>query len=236
MYVVLLGEGRYKDYFNFVLFIFLELFMENRKFFEFFFENGKRECQEFREGIENLKNYLIFWSFLVFGLIFIIFNFMDVMNFFVVVFVILMLENVMLSLGCWVDLLMFRGKFFFNFIDGYYYINGFKLGRFIFFIFFYNFFERKSLFYKVLILKRYGFMVVGDFKVNNVIFVQDKFVYIFVRIFCFLLVRIRLNWLLIIYQKKGYLSFFIGFELFYDLNMGIVIDIDFLYLDFMQWG
>lgn len=44
MYVVLLGEGRYKDYFNFVLFIFLELFMENRKFFEFFFENGKREC------------------------------------------------------------------------------------------------------------------------------------------------------------------------------------------------
>ncbi|WP_367884829.1 hypothetical protein [Thermococcus sp. JCM 11816] len=43
------GEGRYKDYFNSVSFIPSELSTENRKSFESSFENGKRECQEFRK-------------------------------------------------------------------------------------------------------------------------------------------------------------------------------------------
>ncbi|BAD84354.1 hypothetical protein TK0165 [Thermococcus kodakarensis KOD1] len=225
-YAVLPGEGRYKDYFNSVSFIPSELSTENRKSFESSFENGKRECQEFREGIENSKNYSILRSFLVFGPIFITFNLTDVTNSSAVVLVTLTLENATPSPGCWVDSLTFRGKLFLNLTDGYYYINGSKLGRPTFFILPYNLPERKSLLYKASILKRYGFTVVGDLKVNNVTFAQDKLVHTFVRTFRPPLVRIRSNWLPIIYQKKGYLSSFIGFESLYDLNTGIAIDID----------
>ncbi|KUH33279.1 hypothetical protein APY94_06395 [Thermococcus celericrescens] len=188
-------------------------------------KNGGEECRGLREKLENYSNSI--WDIVQYnGSVFITFNLTDVTNSSAVVLVTLTLENATPSPGCWVDSLTFRGKLFLNITDGYYYLNGSKLGRPSFFILPYSLPERRSLLYKASILRRYGFTIVGDLKVNNITFTQDKLVHTFVRTFYPPLVKIRSNWLPILYQKKGYLSSSIGFESLYDLNTGIAINID----------
>ncbi len=158
-----------------------------------------------QEGIENSKNYSILRSFLVFGPIFITFNLTDVTNSSAVVLVTLTLENATPSPGCWVDSLTFRGKTFPQPHRRILLHQRLQTGQT-------HILhppplqppprkEEPTL--QSINTEEIWFYGGGDLKVNNVTFAQDKLVHTFVRTFRPPLVRIRSNWLPIIYQKKA---------------------------------
>ncbi|NJE61543.1 hypothetical protein [Thermococcus sp. 21S7] len=224
-YAVLPGKEKYEGYPNMLFYTPSKLSDETLNAFIDVLENGPNSCQKLKAKIENSGSEYPLYGLSVFGPIFVTFNLTNVTNSSAVVVVTLTLTNFTPTLHCTVSSLTLRGRLFLNVTDGYYYLNGTKIGRPSFFILPYHLPERKDLLYKASILRRHGFTLVGDLEVSNVTFTQGKLVHTFVKTFHPPLIGVKSNRQPILYQKKGYLSSSIGMDSLYDIDTGVAVSI-----------
>lgn len=125
-----------------------------------------------------------------------------------------------------------------NLTDGYYYLNGTRIGRPSFFVLPHYLPDRRDLIFKSSLLKSHGFST-DDLIVGNVSFRSKKLVHTFVKTFQPPVIEVRSNQPPIAYSREGggYLSGSLMYEGLYDIDTGIVLGIrDIPYPEFYALG
>ncbi|WP_167912484.1 hypothetical protein [Thermococcus sp. 21S7] len=236
-YAIFPGKERYKDM-PILMPTYIPALLPARDWEVFMnaLENGSKDCIEFKKEIESPRYRSIWDCFHVYGPVFVTFNITNVTNSTAVILVTLKMMNVSPTVYCTLKSLTFQGKILLNLTDGYYYLNGTKIGRPSFFILPYSLPEKGSLLYRASLLRKYDFQLVEDLTVKNVTFKEGKLVHTFVRTFHPPLIAAKSSRKPILYQKAGYLSSSLRIDSLYDLDTGVAVDMSFPYPELYSIG
>ncbi|WP_099209958.1 hypothetical protein [Thermococcus henrietii] len=235
-YAILPGRGRYKGYPNIIFYLPGKFSQENLNALITALENSSKACQKIIPEIKN-PNYTHYLTGLtIYGPVFVTFNITNVTNSTATIIVTLRMANASLTPYCFIPTLTLHGALFLNLTDGYYYVNGTRIGRPSFFVLPYSLPSGGDELYRASILRKYGFIIGGDLTVRNVSFTKNRLVHTFVKTFYPPLIKVKSNRQLILHQKEGYLSMSICIDSIYDLGTGIAVGMSFPYPELYALG
>lgn len=237
-YIIPPEEGEYKDSIKDFMYVPSALSRENHEIITRAFENGPPSCQKDARDMKDPKHQDSLWDLFPSGSIYLTINITSVVNNTAVIRITLTMNNVSTGLGgggCTVKNITLKGELLLNLTDGYYYLNGTRIGMPTFFINPSNLPQKNTVIYRASILRKHGFTT-NDVKIAEITFAQNKTAHTFVKTFYPPIIKMTTNNPPLLFLGNGRLSAALITYADYDFETGIALGMDSPYPEYYAVG